>query len=234
MTLHLLAAGASRGLVHRLEPRLRAETGQDLSAIFTAAGAIFDKVVAGERSDLVILTAALLERLAEQGRLVGPIRPIGIARTGIGVPTGHAAPPIATEADLRTAFLTADALYVPDPEISTAGVHLMTVLGALGIAEALGARLRPFPNGATAMRALAAAPEPRALGCTQITEIVDTPGLTVVGPLPAPLGLATLYAAALRADAREPAAARALLSWLTGADTAGLRAAEGFEPPAAA
>ena len=55
----------------------------------------------------------------------------------------------------------------------------------------------------------------------------------VVGPLPAPHGLATLYAAAVHAKATEPEAARAMLTLLTGPEAAQLRADEGFERPAA-
>ncbi len=233
MTLIVLAAGASRGLVTRLAPRIAEATGHDLDAQFTAAGAIFAKATGDAPCDLVILTQALMERLDTAGKLAGRVRPIGVARTGIGVPAGAPPPAIGNEAALRASLLAATAVYMPDPEISTAGAHLMRILRALGIAEAVAPRLRPFPNGATAMRALASEAVPGALGCTQITEIIETPGLVVVGPLPAPHGLATLYAAAVHAHAAAPEAARAMLALLTGPEAAKLRADEGFERPAA-
>ena len=232
MSLHLLAAGASRGLVGALQPGFTAATGTDLVAFFGAAGLIRDKVLAGDNADLIILTTALLDALAARGLLAGPVRPIGLARTGVAVPAGRPCPDIATAASLRAALLEAPALYVPDPEISTAGIHLMGVLRALGIAAVLRPALRPFPNGAAAMAHLAAAPEPGAIGCTQIPEIVDTEGLTLLGPLPAPHDLATVYAAALRAGARAQPAAEALLALLTGPASAALRQAHGFEPAA--
>ena len=86
----------------------------------------------------------------------------------------------------------------------------------LGIEQEVLPHLRPFPNGATAMRHLAAAPEANAIGCTQITEITYTPGLTLAGPLPAAHGLATVYAAAVRAGTAHPAAAQTLVALLTG------------------
>ena len=54
----------------------------------------------------------------------------------------------------------------------------------LGVWDRVEPRLRPAPNGNTAMRALAASTAQRPIGCTQETEIRATPGLALVGPLP--------------------------------------------------
>ena len=48
---------------------------------------------------------------------------------------------------------------------TTAGIHFMKVLKALGIDTKLAARLRPFPNGATAMREMLQRPEMGLIGC---------------------------------------------------------------------
>jgi len=47
----------------------------------------------------------------------------------------------------------------------------------------IAARLRPQPNGATAMRALAASRAAHAISCTQVTGIRNTPGIAWVAPL---------------------------------------------------
>jgi len=91
-----------------------------------------------------------------------------------------------------------------------------------------------FANGATAMRELVAATDDGALGCTQATEIVATPGLKVVGALPAPFALATVYSAALGKKARDDDAARRFIDALAGKASAALRAAGGFDAPARA
>ena len=230
MILHLLAAGASKGIVADLQARFTADTGAELAAFFGAAGLIRDKVLAGDACDVVILTGAFLDELGARGLLAGPAVPIGIARTGVAVPNGRPVPDIATSENLRTALLASRGVYVPDPQISTAGIHVMHVLRALGIEPAVLPHLRPFPNGATAMRHLAEAAEANAIGCTQITEINYTPGLTVAGPLPEPHGLATLYVAAVAARSAQPEAARALVALLTGPGSRDLRIAGGFEP----
>ena len=79
------------------------------------------------------------------------------------------------------------------------------------------------------MRALAESGAPGALGCTQVTEILYTPGLTLAGPLPEPFGLATIYAAGVSARASEPALAAAFIELLSGDGAAGERRAGGFD-----
>ena len=112
--------------------------------------------------------------------------------------------------------------------LSTAGAHVVAVLDALGIRERLAPRLRAHPNGATAMRELAASGDDGALGCTQETEIRYTPGLALVGALPAPHALATIYVAAVAAAARNPEAARGFVGLLAGPVSAERRRAGGF------
>jgi molybdate transport system substrate-binding protein len=100
----------------------------------------------------------------------------------------------------------------------------------LGIEDTVRARWRAFPNGATAMRALADATEDGLLGCTQVTEIRYTRGVTLAGMLPREFELATVYSAAAVDGAREAAAARLLVEWLGGPRSLALRTAGGFEP----
>jgi molybdate transport system substrate-binding protein len=128
---------------------------------------------------------------------------------------------------LRIALAAADAIYFPDPERATAGIHFAGVLRKLSLYDAARDRFRTFPNGATAMGELARATTPRPIGCTQVTEILYTPGVTLAGPLPAEFELATVYSVAL---CRESAAARHLVGLLTGPEAADIRAAGGIRP----
>ena len=56
----------------------------------------------------------------------------------------------------------------------------------------------------------------RPIGCTQVTEILDTPGVTLVAPLPQEFELATIYTAAVAARAASPDQARRLVALLSG------------------
>ena len=120
-------------------------------------------------------------------------------------------------------------LYFPDPELATAGIHFVKVLRELGIHDVVASRLHPFPNGATAMRELARSTGGGLVGCTQITEIKYTPGVVLVGALPAGFELSTVYSVAVGATARDPDLARRFVRHLSGPATRALREAAGFE-----
>jgi molybdate transport system substrate-binding protein len=228
--LRLLSAGAAQGVATALAQRLRAEAGVDVQACFQPVGALKEKLLAGEPCDIVISTAAMLDEFARDGRLVGvTISALGRVHTGIAVRLGGTAPSIGSREQLRAALSAAARLYVPDPERATAGIHFVKVLRALGLRDGLAPPLASYPNGRAAMNALALATERGALGCTQVTEIKSTPGVTFVGALPSEFELVTPYAAAACPSARDPNLAQRFLGMLAGPESLALRRAAGFE-----
>ena len=105
----------------------------------------------------------------------------------------------------------------------------MKMLKSLGIDQQVANCLRPFPNGAAAMREMSAAQQPGAIGCTQVTEILFTPGVKLVSVLPAKFELATVYTAAISERAKRPDDAARLIDLLASAEHAALRKTSGFE-----
>jgi molybdate transport system substrate-binding protein len=104
------------------------------------------------------------------------------------------------------------------------------VLRQLGIFGEVEDRLKLHANGATAMRELATSKSGRPIGCTQTTEIITTPGLTLGGVLPASCALATVYTAAVTTRAADPASAKTLIDILVGREQAVARQRAGFLP----
>jgi len=179
---------------------------------------------------VIILTDAMLHAMAREGHVDAAIvAPLGRVRTGVAVRAGESLPDIGDREALRRTLLAAAGLYLPDTERSTAGMHCIEVLRALGIHDDVMARVRAFPNGATAMGELAQAREPGCIGCTQITEIRYTPGVALVGPLPAEFELATVYSAAVATAAQAPGAALQFVQLLTAPASRELRRSGGFE-----
>jgi len=220
MRLRILSAGAAQGVVSALA----AQHGFELEAQFGAVGAMQEQFDAGAPCDLVVLTRPQIDALHARGRIT-TAADLGRVRTGVAVRAGDPLPAIEDRAALRTALLAAQEIDHPDALKATAGIHFAKVLAALGIADSVTARLRPHANGASAMRALAASNAARAIGCTQITEIRNTPGVALVGPLPKEFELATTYSAGLC----PPDAAREFFGLLTGDASAALRRSAGFE-----
>ena len=137
--------------------------------------------------------------------------------------------PIVDDAKLlKDALLAADEIYFPYPHLATAGIHFAKVLVALGVDRAVQTRLKPYPNGASAMRALAASKASRPIGCTQVTEILNTQGVALVRALPDPFQLSTVYTAAVAACSRNIDLARHLVELLAEGATSPVRQRVGF------
>ena len=228
--LHLLSGGAAFGLVSQLQGQFAADTGCQVACTFNAVGVMRDQLLAGAPCDVVILTAALIQQLEASGHVVaGSARQLGVVKTGVAVKVGAPAPRVDTPEQLKSALMAATGIYFPDPVKATAGIHFMRVLKQLGIDTELAPRLRPFPNGATAMGEMARCDESGLIGCTQVTEILYTPGVSLVAPLPQAFELATVYTAAVSSRADSPQAAAALIALLISPNSAALRVAGGFE-----
>jgi len=228
--VHLLCAGAAKGVVEALQAEFHAATGAAVDATFGAVGTVMERLDGGVPCDAIVLTATMIDALAAAGRVEpGTMAALGRVRTGVAVRDGTPVPAVGDADGLRATLVGARAVYIPDPERSTAGRHFVDVVRRLGIEDAVRARWRPYPNGATAMRALADAREAGLVGCTQVTEIRYTAGVALVGMLPPEFELATVYTAVVLRDARERALAGEFVQWLTGARSLALRSEGGFE-----
>jgi molybdate transport system substrate-binding protein len=228
-SLKILSGGAAQGLVAGVAPKFKAMTGLNIEGEFGAVGAMADKLRAGTQADILILTAAMIATLAQENRVVAAsIADIGLVETAMAVRAGDPKVAVRSTVELRKAFLAADAIFVPDTRASTAGIHVAKVLQQLGIADEVAGHLKIFPNGATAMRNLAASTAARPLGCTQSTEIISTSGVVLSGSLPPGCELSTVYTAAVTTGATDPRNAEDLIDLLIGIEQRDLRERAGF------
>ncbi len=224
MKLDFISAGAAQGIV----ATVGREAGVETAGSFGAVGAMLEKFRAGEACDIVILTDAQIAALAAAGKIdARTCADLGSVPTSIAVRAGDPAPDVAGEGMLRDALVAADAIYFPDPQKSTAGIHFAKVIEALGIHAQVSANFRTYPNGATAMKAMAQA-SGHPIGCTQSTEILATPGVRLVAPLPPGFDLETVYTAAVSRASAHPQESAAFVSRLAGEGARASRVAAGF------
>ena len=227
--LNIVSGGAAQGLVGSLTAAFKAKTGFNIAGEFGAVGATADKLRKGVATDIIILTSALVAKLADEKLVVSSsIKDVGLVETTLAVRARDSKVVVRNADDLRSALLASDEIYVPDTTTSTAGIHVAKVLAQLGIADEVAARLKIHPNGATAMRALASSSAKRPIGCTQSTEIIGTEGVQLSGVLPKTCELATMYTAAMTTNATSPIQAQILIELLAKADFRELRSRAGF------
>ncbi|HVR52745.1 MAG TPA: substrate-binding domain-containing protein, partial [Pseudorhodoferax sp.] len=154
--MKVLSGGAAAAVVRAVEQEFQQRSGQAIEGQFSAVGAMRDRLLAGTPCDLVILTRPLVDQLVASGHVrAGSTRSLGLVHTGVAVPAGRPRPAIATPEQLASALRAASAIYFPDPQNATAGIHFMRVLQSLGLDQDCAGALRPFPNGATAMAEMA-------------------------------------------------------------------------------
>jgi molybdate transport system substrate-binding protein len=227
--LSILSGGAAQGLVGSLKAQFRQQTGLDISGEFGAVGAMADRLRSGAPADILILTSALIGALAREGLVAGnSAKDVGRVETALAVREADSLVSAPDAAGLRAAFLAADAIFVPDTKASTAGIHVAKVLRQLAIADEVAERLKIYPNGATAMRHMADSNARKPIGATQATEIIATAGVKLSGALPRGCDLATVYTAAITANAAHASEAQVLIDLLTAADQRALRERAGF------
>lgn len=229
-TIRILSGGAAQAVVERIAVDFQRDTGHEISAEFSAVGAMKGKVVAGEPVDMVILTAALVDGLIAGGFVVPGSRiDLGRVGTGVAVRAGTPLPDVSNADVLRANMLAATRIACPDPAVATAGKVVINLIGRLGIAGQIMPRMHYFPNGYAAMRWLAASSGHNEMGITQITEILPNKGVTLAGPLPEALQMKTVYSVGLASRAVNPEAAKDFIARLTGPAARPVLAAAGYE-----
>ncbi|HEV7268391.1 MAG TPA: substrate-binding domain-containing protein [Falsiroseomonas sp.] len=222
----LLAAGAVKTAVERL---LEAGAWRGAQPVihYGTAGALRDRVLAGEAADAVVTSEEGLAMLREAG-LVKRELPLGAAGTGLALRDGATARPIDTAEGLRAALLAAASIGWADPARgATGGRHFEKVIAALGIEEQVRAKGTRFPFGVEAVAACGRGEVEFAV--SQATEIIGRPGVSLLGLFPPPHALSTGYAAAAL---REGAMAEALMALFGSAAARRAMAEIGFTPPA--
>jgi molybdate transport system substrate-binding protein len=229
-TLNIFSAGAAQAVVTQIAERFQRESGDPVSAVYGAVGAMKARVVAGEPADVIVLTAALIDELIQQGLVVPGSRiDLGKVGTGVAVRAGTPLPDVRNAQVLRGNLLAATKIVCPDPAVATAGKVVLNVLERLGIAGEVTARLQYFPSGYPAMAYLAQSTGTLEMGITQITEIMANRGVTLVGPLPPELQSIAVYSVGLAAHSAHPEWAQEFIRRLTGVNAHAVLSAAGFD-----
>ena len=229
--LVVLSAAAVRPGLMQVPPIFAKATGHHLTVSFGNATAIRDKVVAGDRADVVILPPMQIDELIGRGFLLAASRAnLGVVRLGIAARAGGGMRSVATVDEFKQALASAPSFGMPDPaDGSTSSVYLVKILQQLGIAEAMRGKTKLFPDGTKALEAVAKGEI--ALTVAPITSIFTVIDVELLGPLPETLQLKTIYVAALANRSASSAAANDLVKLLTSSEVAALFKAKGIDPP---
>ena len=225
-SLRLISSMATRALLADLAAayaREQAQVGLEIESVGGVDAA--RRVRAGEAFDAVVLAANALDALAAEGHIVPGSR-VDLVRSGVAVAVraGAATPDIGSEQAVRSAVLAARSL---GHSTGPSGVQLQQLFERWGIAGQIRSRLVQAPPGVPVGRLVAEGTVE--LGFQQASELIDLPGITVLGPLPAAIQITTVFAAGLSVTSKQADAVRALLAWMTSAATADIKQRHAME-----
>ena len=218
------------GVLRELAPGYEKATGARIAAAFAPTTALTEQIRAGEAADVAILTAAAIDELTQDGILSADGR-FDLARSvvGVAVRAGAPKPDIGTPGAFTRALL--DARSLAYSRAGASGIFFADLIRRLGIAERVNAKATVIPSGLTGELAARGEVE---VAIQQVSELMEVPGVDIVGPLPAELDAATVFSGALFAASPRKGAGMALLRFLSAPDAAPVYARKGLEPLGAA
>lgn len=225
-TLTGISSMATRHLLAELLGEYERVAGQAVSIESVGGVDAAARVRNGEPFDIVVLAADAIEKLNADGHFAPGSR-VDIARSGvaIAVAAGARRPAIDTEAALREAVLAARTIgYSTGPS----GTHLVRLFERWGIAGTIAPRIVQAPPGVPVGTLVANGD--LELGFQQLSELLNLPGIDVIGPLPDDAQIVTVFSAAICKTSTQKEAARALLSFLASPQTAAAKLNHGMEP----
>jgi molybdate transport system substrate-binding protein len=229
--INVVSGGAFKQVLSALVAQYEKETGNKVAVTYQTVGQHLTLIKDGkEEFDVAVLTPEAIDGLAKDGKVVPGTR-ADLARVGVGVAvkSGAPLPDISTDEAFRRALLAAKSVAYIDPKAGgSSGIYVDGLLKRLGIAGAVQAKAVLVRGGAVADHVADGEAE---IGIHQISEILPVAGVTLVGPLPADIQNYTTYAAGVGAAAKDAAAAKDFVRFLTGAHALPIIKAKGMEPP---
>ena len=224
--IKVLSTRAIATVLEKVGPDFERTSGHRLHVTTDIAIRMVRRIQAGEPFDFLVAAPAHIDALVREGRITADSR-TDLTRSGIGVLVRAGAP----KPDIRTvdAFTRAllDARSIAYLREGQSGVYVAGMLKRLGIADAIEAKVtRPDTDIVSELVASGQVE----LGMVVITQILTTPGVELVGPLPSELQSYVTFTAGVSSASGDPGAAMALMRFLTGPVALPVIRAQGMEP----
>lgn len=224
-SLSLISSMATRELLAELAGQYQCDSGRSVQAVAAGGVDVARRIAAGEPHDVVVLAANAIDQLIAGGHVLAGRVDLVASGVAIAVPSGAARPVIQTAGDVKAAVLAAPSLSF---STGPSGVYLEKLFAHWGILDHIRARIVVPPPGVPVGSLVADGRV--ALGFQQLAELMNMPGIVVLGPLPEAIQNLTVFSGGVCAASTDPAAARALLAYLASPATAEPKRRHGMEP----
>jgi molybdate transport system substrate-binding protein len=225
-SIHLVSSMATRALLADLVAAWHAQGGAPVSLESVGGVDAAKRVASGEPIDVAVLASDAIDRLADGGHVAADSK-TDLVRSDVAMAVRHGAPhpSVHDEAALRNAVTTARLIaYSTGPS----GTALQRLFERWGVLDALRHRLVQAPAGVPVGELLARGDAD--LGFQQWSELMNLPGIDVLGAMPPGLEIVTTFSAARCRASRHAESVAPLLAFLTSADHDDLKRRHGMTP----
>ena len=225
--LKILAPRSMWTVLKEIGPQFERKSGYKLNVITDIAATLANRIIAGESFDIFIGPPAQMSRVVQSNRVIADTR-TAIAHSGIGleVRVGASKPDISNVEAFKQTLLNAKSIGYLKQE-GTSGAYLHGLFERIGIADAIKPKVvRPETD---IVSELVAKGEIE-IGMVVLTQIMTTPGVDLVGPIPREVQSYVRWSGAVSANSAAPQVAQELISFLAGPVALPVLKAQGMEP----
>ena len=213
--LKVFVGGAMTETVEKIGAEFAKKSGNKLDYVSDTTGALQKRLAAGEKADVVVVTAAGLDAMQKESRIAGGSRTDLVrALIGVAMKPGGKAPDLSSTDSFKASLLAARSVSYVDPKAGgTSGTYFEGLLKKMGITDQMKSKIVYRNQGSEVADAVAKGDAE--LGISFIAELAPNKGLRVAGPLPQEIQSPTDYVAAVTTVSANPDAARAFIQAMT-------------------
>lgn len=228
-TIRIMSGGAPKEVFAQLTPQFEQRSGHKVDFVFAVMSALRDRLAGGEKADVLVMPTNILDGYQQSG----VVRPQGRAVLGLVsinavVRAGAAKPDLSTTDKVKQAILNSRAIAHATPGETPSGTHMGKLIEKLGITGLMKGKIIHRPALAGGVQLIASGEAE--IGFYPKSEVVNTDGLAVVGPLPAEIQLTTIYGAAVSASSATPEAGAAFIGFMCDPAHRAAWTRAGFDP----
>ncbi|MEQ1945671.1 MAG: substrate-binding domain-containing protein [Bryobacteraceae bacterium] len=225
--LRILCSNGIKGAMETLVAQYQKSSGVKISIEYNATAVLKRRMEADEAFDVAVLANPTVDQLIESGKVAkGTHADIATAPLAAGIRRGGAKADIGSAEKMKARLLAAKSITFAKEGAATAA--FVAMFQKLGIEAALEPKLvrqtvtgRPAESVAEGENEVVLAP---------VSEIRPVAGLDVLGLIPQEFQKPIVMAAGVSAKAKDAAAAKAFVSYVTGKDAVAALRATGMEP----
>lgn len=230
--IKLLSADLLTPVMSALVAEFERTTKHRVALILATTGEVTQRVRAGETADVAIMQRPAMNRLAQEGKIIGStIVDLGRSSVGVGVRAGAPKPDLTSVEGFIRSLLLAKSIGHTDPSRGGgSGVYFAKLLERLGLAEQLQSKIRYPRSGKSAAEQIAEGEID--FGIAQPMEILAKRGIELAGVLPRELQDSELfvYSAGILRESEQLDAAKLLIESFSGAAAAVIIRSKGLDP----